>query len=281
MPALICGDNHAMQQIVHTLCWAMLFWQSALAFGEAPSAQGEPTPRETLKRVASHLHWPGGGLWHTAFHRGYTTRYLLLRTCSRSEPLASYLHLSAEQLQTIKQLRPGTQVGDRIEREQISNDEPDEEALQAKYFSFLTREQLLKLDLLAMQYDGFFALTRGSLARATKLSDESQQRIKKLVSEARESYVLPKFRREFAASLPRDYEYEKVLINSSITTQINLQIVDALNDAECARVHQLLNEYFTPPQVRISLRELMELPSGIGSLLTEELRGQENITPKK
>lgn len=255
-----------MQKYIGFLC-LIAICQSALVFAEESAESAKNSPRKILQRCALRPSWPGSGLWHTAFNRECTTRFLLLRCSTKTKELVSWLKLSDEQLQTVAQLRPVAEVDRRIE---LSNDEPDEEVFDPKYFSFLSDQQRLKLDMLAMQYDGYFALTRRSLASAAKLSDESQAKIAKIVATAREEYVLPKFRWEFAARLPDDYQYEKMLAEGSYAAYVNLQIVDVLSDGECERLTKLLSDHSAPREVEQSLRALIKLPQGFDRLAGED-----------
>lgn len=153
-----------MQKYIGLLC-LFATCQANLVLAEETAGAVKNSPDDLLQRYALRAYWPGGGLWHTAFHRGFTTRFLLLRCAPKSEQLVSWLELSKDQLQKIEQLRPVREVNRQIE---LSNDEPDEEEFGPKYFSFLSDEQRLRLDMLAMQYDGYFALTRRSLASSAK-----------------------------------------------------------------------------------------------------------------
>jgi hypothetical protein len=66
----------------------------------------ERGPKAVLKRGAAFYGYPGSMAFHTAFHRGITTRYLLLKTATELPALRGYLGLNEQQIGLISELRP-------------------------------------------------------------------------------------------------------------------------------------------------------------------------------
>ncbi len=131
------------------------------------------SPRDSVRSGARVFGDPGGMLFHTAFHENVTTRFLLLKTAPHSKELAKSLALDDQQLMHIKSLQPvklRPEPADRNLKENrvISNDQPDEQIVDPAYFEFLRSNQLNRLDVLAIRFDGYSALTRKSRAIACR-----------------------------------------------------------------------------------------------------------------
>lgn len=60
-----------------------------------------PQPH-VLRINAAQFTYPGGMLFRTAFHRGYTTRFLLLKAALRSNELHKFFSLDERQRTDIK-----------------------------------------------------------------------------------------------------------------------------------------------------------------------------------
>ena len=170
--------------------WHAFFVVLVLHGIDAPAQQpvdDSRTPRQVLRDYSWVYNWPGGALFHTAFHRGYTTRFLLLKKCASSPVIADYLELTENQLKSVRELKP-------VVSSEIKNAQPDEQAVDADYYAFLSKEQLLKLDITALRFDGFWALTRQSLAGSARLSADSKSNVAAVVAEVRDRIIMPKFR---------------------------------------------------------------------------------------
>jgi hypothetical protein len=175
--------------------------------------------------------YPGGMVFHTAFHGNTTTRFLLLKTALHSKQLREYLLLNENQCEHIKGMRaPARELsGDR-------NSEPDEQVGDPQYFAFLSEDQLGRLDLLAVRFDGLAALSRKSVVRRLDLSQASRDGISDAIMRVREKAVLPKVRRDFAAELPEDSDYRNCVFTGQITASLNFQILNALDRDEAGRL---------------------------------------------
>src|SRR5579862_2555095 len=62
--------------------------------------------RESLRASAYHFCYSGSMLFHTAFHQGVTTRFLLLKAALHSEELAKHFKLNEQQRLYITTLQP-------------------------------------------------------------------------------------------------------------------------------------------------------------------------------
>lgn len=240
--------------------------QGEMEFREKANQFMSRDVRKKLKIVAVMANWPGGALSHTAFHGSYTTRYLLLRSCKSSSELAKYLKLDKKQLGIVQELEV-------IEQIQPQNEQPDLEVIAPGYFSFLNEEQMLKLDLIAMQYDGYWALTRKSFAKRLELSKETQKNIAAVIKQVRDDLVMPRFRHEFAAPLPEDWKYDSMRFSGSVATYANIKIVDQMSDQECERLMKLIFKNQPPQALQEELREMVSLPDGVMNLRQEEDEG--------
>src|SRR5262245_31684580 len=91
-------------------------WQkyivAGLVFCLVSNLDAQETPptgsevRDGLRSSAWAVGEPGSMLFHTAFHGGMTTRFVLLKTSLHSEELAKHLSLDDQQRMRIKQLKP-------------------------------------------------------------------------------------------------------------------------------------------------------------------------------
>lgn len=242
------------------------FILSPLCMVAQEPAPPEKSARSWLSENAWYFGYPNGMLFHTAFHGGFTTRYLLLKTAVRSTELSDYLSLSQEQQALIRDLKPVlvrlTELPDGFD----GNDEPDEQVWTPEYFAFLSASQLMKLDLLAFRFDGYSALTRKSLALHLNIDESSQMKIRGIVRDTRDRIVLPRFRWEFAAPLPSDIKFRDCHFAGSICTQVNLQILEALTDEECERVHEFASALPTLDVVG-HIEDMAQYPDGVTHLL--------------
>ena len=228
--------------------------------------------REFLRQHSFHFSYPGGALFHTAFHRSLTTRYLLLKTAKKCSALERYLELDAIQLELIDKLRPLSIESSGKEMGRDPNSQPDELVVDSKYYDFLNSEQLARLDCVAFRFDGYASLVRSSMAKRVELSDESKAKIKDAVTHMRETIFLPRFRFNFAAPSHVDMMYREIHFAGAFVTQVNSRIVDLLTDAECRRVHQVIVSKIDHTVIQ-ELEKLATLPNGIDSLsksLTED-----------
>lgn len=256
-------------------CWLVLLVGIEFAVSDRGILNAEEAatkklpPREVLRECASEFTYPGGMLFHTAFQRGITTRYILLKASLRSEELNEYFSLDERQRLHAENLRP-VKLKDKHRRDLLDeNAPPDEQLIEPDYFAFLGKDPLIKLDVLALRFDGYMALTRKSLAERLELSEESREKIAKAASELRELIVLPRFRWHFAAPLPNDIGFRDCLYAGSVCTQLNLKIIDLMTDQECERLHQTLVETLDQEVIQAT-EKLAVLPDGVWSLLKKQ-----------
>ena len=228
--------------------------------------------REFLRQHSFHFSYPGGALFHTAFHRSLTTRYLLLKTAKKCSALERYLELDAIQLELIDKLRPLSIESSGKEMGRDPNSQPDELLVDSKYYDFLNAEQLARLDCVAFRFDGYASLVRSSVAKRVNLSDESKAKIEEAVSRMRETIFLPRFRFHFGSPSHEEMSCRDCLFAGAFATQVNSRIVELLTDAECRRVHQVIVSKIDHTVIQ-ELEKLATLPNGIDSLsksLTED-----------
>jgi len=226
----------------------------------------EQSARSWLSESAWYFGYPGGMVFHTAFHGPYTTRFLLLKSAAHSVEFCDYLELSKEQQLLIQDLNP-VPLGKEIPRSNFDpNDEPDEQVLKADYFAFLSESQLVKLDLVAFRFDGFAAMTRKSLAQHLDISESSQAKIRVVVGDIREKVFLPRFCWEFAAPLPVDIKFRDCQFAGSICTHLNLKVLEILTDEECQRVRKFIST-LNGNDVIEHIEEVAPLPGGISALM--------------
>ena len=226
----------------------------------------KPSPRESVRSAGCLLSYPGGMLFHTAFDENVTTRFLLLKASLHSEAVKKYLSLDENQLLQVKELRPAKLAEANDGDDGDLNAEPDEQVLQPDYFAFLKAEQLQKLDVLALRFDGYIALNRKSVAEYLRLGDASKLQIEKMTLDVREKIILPQFRWEFAAKLPKDSKYRSCLFAGSVCAQLNLRIVDTLTDQECQRLQDLFAAYTDAVGAIEAIEKAAVLPDGIRTL---------------
>ena len=239
----------------------------------------QQSPREELTASAWYFGYPDGMLFHTAFHGGYTTRFLLLKTALRSDELAKYFALTEGQRIQIQNLKMVTI--DSSVRKLLADDnaEPDEQIVRADYFAFLSDAQLASVDLVAFRFDGYCALTRSSLARHLAISEPAQTKIRAIVRTLRDNVFLPRFRWEFAAPLPADITFRSCQFAGSICAQANLQIINALTDEECRRVLDFISTVPTNAVIA-EIEELAPLPKGLSELLKYTSSQKDGANPK-
>lgn len=231
----------------------------------------ERKPKAVLERGAAFYGYPGGMPFHTAFHRGITTRYILLKTATELPAVRNYLDLNARQLGAVSKLQP---VEVNLDREDNANAladpnaEPDEQRTDPDYFRFLSDEQLGRLDLLALTLDGYPALARLSVAERLELSATTRADIASILMENRTEIFLPRLRANFAAQLPPDYEYANSEFEGKFSAHLNHEILDVLKPREA----KLLTEWLAsaPPldEPLEAIQKLAPLPGGLNSLAT-------------
>jgi hypothetical protein len=226
--------------------------------------------REQLRWTAVSFAYPNGMLFHDAFREGVTTRLLLLKTALESDELGRYLSLDETQRDQILQLRAAGTDARLARGETDLNAQPDEQVFDNDFFDFLRAEQLVRLDAIAFRYDGYAALSRISLASHLQLSDESQKMIASTVKAVRKDAVLPYSRQRFAGPQPADAAYRDCQFAGSLCTQVNLRILEALTDEECARilefVENTLGDDHEDWKVVLATDELASLPNGVWTL---------------
>ncbi len=122
-----------------------------------PHASGQEnvveSSRELLCQSSSYFNYPGGMLFHTAFHHALTTRYVLLKSAKQCPALKQYLKLNANQMESVDKLRPLHVETPSKKAATDLNAEPDEQVLDSNYFDFLNTEQLARLDLVAFRFE--------------------------------------------------------------------------------------------------------------------------------
>ncbi len=225
--------------------WVGLLLGIVAAAGAGPSFAQAPvsfkeSPRDAIRDGAFQWADPGGMLFHTAFHGEVTTRYLLLKTAVHSKEVAKNLRLDEQQILRIKSLKPIPRdlpkPSDKVDR----NDQPDEQIEDPEYFGFLRPDQLGRLDVLALNFDGYCALSRKSLAMRLELCEASQTEIAQTITNYRKLVFMPRFRWRFAARPENDSKFRDCQFAGSFCTQVNLKIIDALTDEECRRFQAFL-----------------------------------------
>lgn len=244
---------------------AAMSCQSLLNAQERPAV--EPAPRDALRNSAGEFTYPGGMLFHTAFQGGYTTRFLLLKAALRSNELSKFFALDERQRLHVKDLQCVT-IDEAHRRTMLDdNAQPDEQLIEPDYFAFLGEGRLRKLDILALRFDGYMALTRKSFAERLELSPQTREKIAQAAIEIRRSEFIPRFRWEFAARLPKDIKYRDCLFAARAATRLNLTIVDALTDRECERLSGMLDADGLAADAFTAAEDLATLPQGVHSLI--------------
>ncbi len=247
--------------------WCLTIVFTAITrFATAQPVEIPRHPDRTLEASACFLGYPNAMLFHTAFHGQNTTRYLLLKSSLRSEVVAKWLDLSEEQIKRIENLAPANTQG---ARGVDPNDSVDEQVVDREYFAFLTELQMKRLDALAIRFDGLSALTRRSLKRELQINDDSHAAICKFVAKMRNDIVLPRFRVNFAATLPNDHEYREVDFAARLHAHTNLSILQFLGEDERKRLHAFLATHSNNEAI-IAIENLAPLPQGLSAL--HELR---------
>jgi hypothetical protein len=246
-------------------CVLIVFSACASHAADQESPQAVQWPPESLIATAWYFGYPGGMLFRTAFHRGYTTRIVLLKTAVRWEELADYLSLTEAQIKHIRDLPPLAQSDHDRDHTLDLNAEPDEQLLEPEYFAFLSTSQLAKLDRVAFRFDGYIALTRRSLAGHLNISQSTQIRIREAVRAVRENVVLPRARGVFAAPLPGDIEFRNCLFAGSVCAQLNVQIIEIMTPEECQRVSEFISPIRGDKMIA-ELEKLAPLPEGVYAL---------------
>lgn len=224
-----------------------------------------PEVRERLRSSAWFFGYPGSMLFHTAFHGGMTTRFVLLKTALHSEEFAKHLSLDDQQRMRITQLKPVKIDLKEQAKAADPNAQPDEQIVQLDYYAFLQREQLKKLDMLALRFDGYIALTRQSVATDLELTAATKEKIAKAAVEIREKVFLPRFRLNYAGTPPTDIKYRDCHFAGSLCTQLNVQILDILTDEECRRFGEWLSS-IDDNNAFDAVERLAKLPDGLGAL---------------
>ena len=223
-------------------------------------------PRESQREFAWFFNYPGGMLFHTAFHEGYTTRFLLLKTALHANQLSRHLDLDEQQRLHIKNLQPVKLELEKRRDAPDANAQPDEQVIDPEYFAFLRPEQLKRLDAIAIRFDGYSALSRKSVIKHLNLGDASQTQIANAIIEIRETIIMPRFRWEFAGRLPEDIQFRNCHFAGSICTHLNLKIFDILTDGECQRLFEFMSTAYDA-DVADAVEKLAPLPHGIGTLI--------------
>lgn len=225
--------------------------------------------KAVLKRGAAFYGYPGGIAFHTAFHRGITTRYLLLKTATKLPALRGYLGLNEQQIGSISELQPvaaGRSNEEHANALVDPNAEPDETVVNPDYFGFLSDDQLNRLDILTLWFDGYPALARSSVAERLELSPMTRAAIARVLLENRTEIFLPRFRANFAGRLPSDHEYRNSAFAGQFLAHLNHEIIDVLKPQEAKRLYEWLT---TAPPSKDAIEAILTmapLPDGLNAL---------------
>jgi hypothetical protein len=252
--------KRSSMRIVIGLLGALLWPLVPLAGQDAPS--DVQNDRVTLNS------YYGGIPFYTAFHQRMTTRLSILKASRDSELLSEHLRLSETQRSTIE----STWItDDGLLPEPVRNTLPnanlqvDEFQIDPKFYQFLEPEQRERLDRLAIEFDGYAGLVLNSVAERVKLSPETVESIRTMLSEYHESAWLPFFRYEFAGRLPADHKYRRCVFVGKYALEVDKAILSALNDDEQRRLSDWLAK--EPPYiVSEAVRQIAPLPEGLFGL---------------
>jgi hypothetical protein len=247
MPDAYCQDKAALER-----------WQKRL---------DEQGPKPLLKRGAWFYGYPGGMAFHTAFHFGITTRYLLLKTATELPEVRDYLGLDAEQIGVISRLQALKLDATQAKALADPNAEPDEHVVDPDYFRFLSGEQLSRLDLLTFWFDGYPFLSRSSVANRVELSPETRTKVASILLENREDIYLPYVRANFAAKLPPNHKYRDSELFGRFSAGLNHEIVDVLEPSEITRMFEWLTSEPRPDEAAKAIKQIAPLPDGFDALV--------------
>jgi hypothetical protein len=226
-------------------------------------------PKAVLKRGSAFYGYPGSMAFHTAFHRGITTRYLLLKTATELPALRDYLALNDQQIGLISELRPvevDISQDDHANAIVDPNAEPDENVVDPDYFRFLSDDQLNRLDLVALALDGYPALARSSVAERLELSPMTRTAIAAVLRENRTEIFLPRFRANFAGKLPSDHEYRDSVFAGQFLAHLNHEIIEVLAPQEAKRLTDWLMSAPTSDDAIEAVFTATPFPNGLNAL---------------
>lgn len=237
-----------MRTLKSLLALTVLLWTSASATGQQPPALTQ------FDGVVAFTGYPNGMLFHTAFHGGKSTRFVVIKTIAANASLAEDFGLTASQITAIQKLRP-------VETAQ-SNDSPDELSVDPKIYSMLTEKQMDSLTSLSLRFDGMPGLTHKSIAERVGISHDTVEGMRKIVARNRDSIVLPNFRVRFATNRSDDQKSRDADFDTRLIVMTNFQLVAKLTDAE----RKKLAEFFKTNEVDSLARKieaLAPLPDGL------------------
>jgi len=226
----------------------------------------ERGPKALLERGAAFYGYPGGLAFHTAFHRGITTRYLLLKTAAELPAVRDYLGLNAEQIGAVSHLQPLELDTNQAKVLADPNAEPDEHVVDPDYLRFLSGDQLSRLDMLALRFDGYPVLSRSSVADRVGLSPETRAKVARILSENREEIYLPYVRANFAAQLPPDHKYTDSEFSGKFSAHLNHEIINVLKPSEITRMIEWISSGPPPEEAIKAIIPTAPLPDGLNSL---------------
>jgi hypothetical protein len=247
-PAFDLCEAGKVRSIKSLLAVILLFWTSAGAVGQQPPALTQ------FDGVVAFTGYPNGMLFHTAFHGGKSTRFVLIKTIAANASLAEDFGLTASQITAIQKLRP-------VETAQ-SNDSVDELSVDPEIYSMLTEQQMDSLTYLSLRFDGMPGLTHKSTAERVGISQDTFEGMRQIVARNRDTIVLPNFRVRFATNRSDDQKSRDADFDTRLIVMTNFQLVAKLTDAE----RKKLVEFFETKAVDGLARRieaLAPLPDGL------------------
>jgi len=248
--------------------FAIVARPASFAFAQAEK-DGREQPIQLLKRGAMFYGYPGTMAFHTAFHAGTTSRYLLLKATSQLPEFRDYLVLTVIQIEAIAKLQPLDIDAIRTDNPKAVTDpnaELDEQIANPDYFAFLSSDQINKLDRVTFAFDGFASLSRRSLIKRLKISQTTDAKISAILLKNRENIFLPYFRWRFAAPLPPDHEFQDCDFSGKFITHLNYEIVDALSLTEAQALISWFATHSPPDTLIEKIKRLAPLPTGLFGL---------------